>query len=82
MSLDDYGWTPALDRAFVSLPAPGLEPGRVIAIHGDLYRLATAATAPIEAPIEAPIDATVSGRLRHHAAGPGDLPAIGDWVAY
>jgi ribosome biogenesis GTPase len=82
MSLDDYGWTPALDRAFVSLPAPGLEPGRVIALHGDLYRLATAATAPIEAPIEAPIDATVSGRLRHQAAGPGDLPAIGDWVAY
>jgi len=26
-------------------------------------------------------DAAVSGRLRHEALGPGDLPAVGDWVA-
>ena len=26
------------------------------------------------------VDAVVSGRLKHHAASRGDLPAVGDWV--
>jgi ribosome biogenesis GTPase len=44
----------------------------VIAAHRDAWIIATAA---------ADRDATVSGKLRHEAVRPGDLPAVGDWVA-
>jgi ribosome biogenesis GTPase len=43
-----------------------------VAAHRDAWLLATA---------DGDRDAGIAGRLRHEALGPGDLPAVGDWVA-
>lgn len=69
MSLTDHGWD--ADHA-AALP-PGLDPGRVIRQARDLSTLVTAA---------GEVEAEVSGRFRHHAAGPAAFPAVGDWVAF
>jgi len=71
MSLDDYGWDERWSAGFVSLAPAGSEPARVVAEHRGLYRVHTAAGEQA---------ATIAGRLRHDAAGPADLPAVGDWV--
>ena len=73
MSLDDYGWTSFFAESFAPHAADGRSPGRVIEHRGRLYRLQTG---------ETEIDGVAAGRLRHRAAGPQDLPAIGDWVAF
>jgi ribosome biogenesis GTPase len=46
-------------------------PGRVVASHGALHRVATEAAEVLAEP---------SGRLRHEARSPLDLPAVGDFV--
>ena len=51
----------------------GWQPARVVAAHRDAWVVAT--------PDAGDRDAVVSGRLRHEVDGPGDLPAVGDWVA-
>lgn len=75
--LQDHGWTSFFDSGFSALSsqgAPGeLAPGRVILHRRELLALATE---------DGELDAVVAGRLLHKAAGPGDLPAVGDWVAY
>ncbi len=73
MSLTEYGWTSFFSAAFEPSAARGLAPGRVIDHRGGLYRLRAEDGEP---------EAAAAGRLRHHAAGPQDLPAIGDWVAF
>ena len=65
------GWDEGWAASFAPFAAPGLLPARVVAAHRGLWRVALAA---------GDRDATVAGRLRHDAAGPGDLPAVGDWV--
>lgn len=45
--------------------------GRVLLAQHETYRVATAIGEG---------DAVLSGRLRHHADGAGELPAVGDWV--
>jgi ribosome biogenesis GTPase len=76
-SLQDYGWTSFFETGFSELSshgAPGaLAPGRVILHRRELLALATET---------GEVDAVVAGRLLHAAAGPGDLPTAGDWVAY
>ncbi len=69
--LAELGWTPALAAAFAALGDDGLIPARVAAQHRDRLVLYTE---------EGETDAVPSGRLRHEA-GPGGLPAVGDWVA-
>jgi ribosome biogenesis GTPase len=66
------GWDGGWAASFELSAAAGLLPGRVVAAHRDLWRVATAA---------GDRNAELSGRLRHQAAGPADLPAVGDWVA-
>ena len=73
MSLDDYGWSSFFAESFAPHAAGGLAPGRVIEHRGRFYRLQTAT---------GEVDGVAAGRLRHRAAGPRDLPAIGDWVAF
>ncbi len=71
-ALDDLGWDPGWAAAFAPFDAAGRRPARVVAAHRDSWVLATP---------DGDQDAVVSGRLRHEALGPRDLPAVGDWVA-
>jgi len=70
--LEDLGWDPGWAAAFVPYDAPGWDPARVVAAHRDVWVVATST---------GDRDAVISGRLRHQALGPGNLPAVGDWVA-
>jgi ribosome biogenesis GTPase len=72
--LAELGWDPGWATAFLPYDAAGLRPARVVAAHRDAWVVAR----PGE-PRDA--DAIVTGRLRHEVLGPGDLPAVGDWVA-
>ena len=72
--LHDLGWDPGWAAAFLPHDAAGLRPARVVAAHRDAWVVAQPDVAP-------DATATVSGRFRHEALGPGDFPAVGDWVA-
>src|SRR5262245_9614598 len=71
-TLQDLGWDPGWAAAFLPFDAAGWQPARVVAAHRDAWAVATPPGAR---------DAVIAGRLRHEAVGPGDLPAVGDWVA-
>jgi ribosome biogenesis GTPase len=73
VSLAYLGFGPALAAEFEPYEETGLAPGRVAVEHRGALVLLTG---------EGEIRATVPGRLRHRAASPLDLPAVGDWVAY
>lgn len=66
------GWDGGWASAFAPHAASGLIPGRVVAAHRDAWRVAL---------VSGDSDAELSGRFRFAALGPGDLPAVGDWVA-
>ena len=66
------GWDDLWAAAYAPFAAGGRRPARVIAAHRDAWVVATDT---------GDRDATISGRLRHEAVRPGDLPAVGDWVA-
>jgi ribosome biogenesis GTPase / thiamine phosphate phosphatase len=71
-SLATLGWNPDRAAEFAALQREDLVPARVAAAHrGRLDLLAAGG----------PIAASLAGRLRHAAAAPVDLPAVGDWVA-
>ncbi len=70
--LADLGWDPGWASAFLPFDAAGLRPARVVAAHRDSWVLAHP---------HGDADAVISGRFRHELIGPGDLPAVGDWVA-
>ena len=71
-ALNALGWGPSLAAAFRAHAAAGLFPGRVCREHRGAYRVLTAA---------GECGADLAGRLRHGAASPAELPAVGDWVA-
>src|SRR5918912_478931 len=71
-TLETYGWNDFFAENFAAYAAEGFIPGRVILQHNKIYALYTEA---------GETEAEVTGRLRHEAAGPEDLPAVGDWVA-
>jgi ribosome biogenesis GTPase len=73
LGLTDLGWDPGWAAAFLPHDAAGLRPARVVAAHRDSWVLAH--------PDGDDTQGIVAGRLRHEALGPGDLPAVGDWVA-
>jgi ribosome biogenesis GTPase / thiamine phosphate phosphatase len=72
INLTAYGWSAEMAAAFEALAGRDLVPGRVVRQLRDLSSIVTAA---------GEFDAEVSGRFRHEARGPGDFPAVGDWVA-
>jgi len=73
MLLTALGWDEQLASAFDALSFDAdVEPARVAIEFNYLYRVWTAYGA---------LEATVSGRLKHRAAGRSELPAVGDWVA-
>jgi ribosome biogenesis GTPase len=69
--LAQLGWNDQLADEFEEHALAGLKPGRVAVQHRGAWEVATEDG-----------DATVeiTGRLRH-AAEPGELPVVGDWVA-
>jgi ribosome biogenesis GTPase len=71
-TLEPLGWDPGWAAAFLPFETAGRQPARVSAAHRDAWMLITP---------DGVLDAVIAGRLRHEALGPGDLPAVGDWVA-
>jgi ribosome biogenesis GTPase len=71
-ALHDLGWDPGRETAFASHAAEGRIPARVVASYGETWTLATP---------DGDVPAFISGRFRYDVAGPGDLPAVGDWLA-
>jgi ribosome biogenesis GTPase / thiamine phosphate phosphatase len=71
-TLDDLGWDDQLATEFEPHDAAGLTPGRVVVQHRGVYVVQTE---------DGELRANAAGRLSHEAAGAGDLPAVGDWVA-
>ncbi len=72
LDLRAYGWTDRLAEAFAPYASAGLVPARVTLEHTHIYRVVTSEGEGL---------ARVAGRLRHHATGRADFPAVGDWVA-
>jgi ribosome biogenesis GTPase / thiamine phosphate phosphatase len=68
-TLERFGWNDDIARAFEE-HAPGLEPGRVAVQHRGVWEVVTKDG---DALVE------ITGRFRH-AAEPGELPVVGDWV--
>jgi ribosome biogenesis GTPase len=71
MTIEDFGWSVTLQSDFVLHAAQGLIPARVTAHHRGLWRLVSA-------------DGELAGRLSGKyalEAGPGEYPAVGDWLA-
>ena len=66
------GRTPVHDSAVAALGG-GLALARVALVHGATLELVTESGTRPGHP---------TGRLRHGAASPADLPAVGDWVGY
>ena len=66
------GWDEAWAAGFVPFADGRRRPGRVVAAHRGAWILALD---------DGDRDAVLAGRLRHEAVRPGDLPAVGDWVA-
>ena len=70
--MQNLGWTSERAAQLAALDRPELVGARVAAAHrGRLDLLGP----------DGPLAGRVAGRLRHAAAAPADLPAVGDWVA-
>lgn len=67
----DDGWQATWDRTV----RDGWRPARVVTADRDTWLVA-----PLD-DVSDPVAATISGRLRHETMTPGNLPAVGDWVA-
>jgi len=72
-ALADLGWGSDYEDSFRPFADAGLEPGRIAVQHRGAYDVYAES---------GELSAEVSGRLRFEAAGPLDLPAVGDWVAF
>ena len=72
MDRSALGWNPFFQQHFESLDDPALAPARVARQDRQLCLVYTDA---------GELTARLAGRLRHEAASPADLPAVGDWVA-
>jgi ribosome biogenesis GTPase len=71
-ALPELGWTDSHTTDFEPHAAAGHLPARVAAQHRGVYVLFSEL---------GELRADMAGRLSHEAAGAGDLPAVGDWVA-
>lgn len=73
MELEDLGYGPFFADQMTDPELAGCAPARVIEEHRRLYLIHDAVAIR---------SGEVTGRLRHEAEGKGDLPAVGDWVAF
>jgi len=72
MTLAQLGWTDSLAAAFAPHAAEGRAPARVTLQLKGFYEVDGESGAKL---------GECTGRFRHEARSPADLPAIGDWVA-
>lgn len=72
-TLQTYGYDQLFAERFSPYAEQRLLPARVIVEYQNIYRVITEH--------DGELLATISGRLRHHAVGRLDYPAVGDWVA-
>jgi len=70
--LEQLGWGPSFAEAWASIASEGRVPARVVVAHARTLRVRGVVGEHL---------AEASGRLRHDALGPEELPAVGDWVA-
>jgi ribosome biogenesis GTPase / thiamine phosphate phosphatase len=71
-ALEELGWTDSHTLDFEPHATEGLVPARVAVQHRGVFVVLSEL---------GELRATAAGRLSHEAAGAGDLPAVGDWVA-
>jgi ribosome biogenesis GTPase len=72
VDLQAIGWDPYFEQHFEAHGRDGLAAARVTLEHQHIYTVHT---------VDGESLATVSGGLRHRAAGRHEFPAVGDWVA-
>jgi ribosome biogenesis GTPase len=72
IELEQLGWDGAFAAALDAVGTADLVPARVAIEHNHLYRIHAR---------DGELLAEAAGSLRHAAAGPDGLPAVGDWVA-
>ncbi len=72
MNLIELGWNPFFMERFEEFAAQGHVAARVVREHTHIYAVWAEA---------GEFAAEVSGKMRHAAAGRGDFPTVGDWVA-
>jgi ribosome biogenesis GTPase len=70
--LAQLGWGAFFEDGLRPLQGQGLSPARVAREDRGCYLVYSE---------QGELTAEITGRLRHKAAGRGDLPAVGDWVA-
>ena len=70
--LETLGWDEEWAAAFAPFRADGLVPGRVAVPHRGAFDVLTS---------EGEVRAGLPGRVRVTTSMPGELPAVGDWVA-
>lgn len=73
MSLQDFGYTDAIDQYRKEHGLESFEVGRVVSEHKERYVVKTP---------EKEFDAELLGNLRFTAESRYDFPAVGDWVAF
>lgn len=71
MNLSKYGWNEDFEKEFLEYKDKNYEIGRVVIEHKHIYRIIT----PI-----GEVLGEISGKMRFHATGHTDYPAVGDWV--
>ena len=72
LTIEQLGWTEAMETAFAPLRAKGLVPARVAIEDKHYYRLYAEA---------GPLTGQCSGKFLYQAKHPSMLPKVGDWVA-
>ncbi len=72
MTLEDIGYTPALEQYRKTQKLDSFAPARVVSEHKERYRVKTS---------EGELEAELIGNLRYTATDRYDFPAVGDWVA-
>jgi len=72
MHLQQLGWDDSFAGNFKQISVAGFVPARVIEQMKGFYRVSAEPGEYL---------ADLAGRMRHLAANPEDLPAVGDWVA-
>ena len=73
MTLEELGYTDAIDKHRKEHGLESFEVGRVVSEHKERYAVKTP---------EKEFDAELIGNLRFTAANRYDFPAVGDWVAF
>lgn len=71
MSLENYGWNANFQKHYQNYQEKGLEVGRVVIEHKNMYRLMTTIGEVL---------GEVSGKMRYELSDIGEYPAVGDWV--